>query len=565
MRLVQFHARRQPRVPRPAGPVRALLSTSLALALAPAVASPVGSFSDDFSLANSSYRSMWSAGKVQSFSASTSLALSGGGSYSVGGISGSAPHQVCDIPLIGSTVCSVTDETRTGVAVGVSGNGSMAMSASVSGNGGGIKVTLPVSASLRISSDGGNGFRVSGAKQINGSAARIDIQAPNFGFTIGGSLAASVRLDATTCAPLIGCASGGTSPAFAESYPSLISLNMAQAKPLNVLGTSVSVPGYGKEYVFRSNGSLCDVTDTRGCSLVQSPALVHFTLDPLLNVSGTGLQLQTHTDVLTVNADLLGIAQALYGLPVDVVNPGLRLSALASVSGKTVDPEAGLVLGYSQSFRVDPGNSHVGATLTFDRPVVLGHYVTAYTSCPPKKPGEFSVLCQPVPITIEVYDTQPVGNSFTYDLDGGPVLFKFADGSTDGNLLTRSYFWTGNARPTLIRSDDITIDPDMRLRVGCFDVNLPVADVGERCLYDETEQTNGLLSFDAFDRQFRLAGWQGLGASFFTPPPAGVPYFLPIEAPIVDEDLPETVPLPGTAWLASLALALGGARRRRAR
>ena len=271
-------------------------------------------------------------------------------------------------------------DTRTGASVGLTSSGQLGINLRTASAGGAISAVLPVKTTLQVTDvTAGGAFHVGGTAKIDTvkGGAQISATAPSFKAAVNGVANVDASIYAQGCLVLLGCQSGGTAGRLGIDQ-NILNINSANTKPFNVLGLDFGAPGVDSFYRLRQGGTPCEKQSISDCPIdVGGIVLAQVQLSTLKNYSGgtydavtNALTLSKNSPVFNFDADIVGIAQALYGLTVDVVNPSVNLNipggAAVSVGVKLADLQAGIQLGLQQSFAVTPS---LQATLQFDKPV----------------------------------------------------------------------------------------------------------------------------------------------------------------------------------------------------
>lgn len=284
---------------------------------------------------------------------------------------------------------ALTIDSRTGASVGLTTSGQLGVGVKASANGGAVSAVLPVKTTLQVSESVNGKFHVGGSAKIDpvNGGAKISATAPSFAAGVNGIVNVDASIFAEGCFVLAGCTSGGSAGGFGFNQQ-LVAINTANAQPFSVLGLDLPLPGVNSFYRIRQGEPPCQgpITQsgtkpdcsTSGPVAVGNVVLAQVELDTLKNFSGGTydqssnlLSVSHNSPVLTLDADVIGIAQAALGLTVDVVNPSIKLNipvigSAVSVGVKLADLQVGIQLGLQQSFAVTP---NLQVTLQFDKPV----------------------------------------------------------------------------------------------------------------------------------------------------------------------------------------------------
>ena len=377
-------------------------------------------YNDSFTLSTSD-QSMWGSGAQTGWSYDSGLQGVKWGTYvgpnhgpakvGVDAVSGSSNTTI--IPSIcfwtpwgEQCTGSVTADTRTGAAIDLSSSGQIGVGVTAAVTGGGVSVKLPVKTTLQIGDAVGGKFHITGGATIDTAkgTALISAAAPSFAAGVNAAVNIDASLNAEGCFFLAGCSTSNTQLGFGFNQ-TLVAFNTANAPPVNILGYplgthfGVDLAGqvYKSYYEVTPNKPPCQgpVTAsgekpscaTDGPVSAGGLVLAKIELDSLKNFSGNNfngysLSVSNTSPVLSANLNLVDIAQSIFGLQNNVVNPSVSLNLPLLGSAVTVgltlaDVQAGIVLGLKQKFEVEPA---LKVTLQFDKPVteyvqVLDHTV----------------------------------------------------------------------------------------------------------------------------------------------------------------------------------------------
>ena len=364
---------------------------------ATASAAPLA-FNDDFTLSTTN-QNMWGSGASTAWSYDVFRGIQWGTYLDRPNLPKHGPETIGINAITGSSdtviipsVCfwtpwgeqctgALTADTRTGASVGLTTSGQLGLNVKASAGGGGISAVLPVKTTLQVTDlAAAGGFHVGGTAVIDTvkGGAQISATAPSFKAGVNTVANMDASIYAKGCLVLVGCKDDSAPGGFTIDQ-NILTVNSANAKPLNVLGLEFGVPGVDSFFKYRKGGIPCEGQGFSDCPIeVGGILLAQGKLSTLKNFSGgtydpnsNVLNLSKNSPVFTVDADLTGLAQALAGLTVDVLNPSINLNipgigSSISVGVKLADLQAGIQLGLQQSFGVTPS---LQATLLFDKPV----------------------------------------------------------------------------------------------------------------------------------------------------------------------------------------------------
>lgn len=499
-------------------------------------------------------QSMWSTGTQESWNYDSGLLGKAWGTYSG---EGAAPDTLRFDLMIGSDGDFIDD--RTGVDATLYSSGQIGINVTAEANGGSVDVTLPVTTALTI--DSANGMMVVSGSNDFGAGAKITAEVPSFKAGVNGVINIENRIAGLGCLTVGGCAGFNVNlPGVDLGQFPLVGFDTTSTKPISILGYELPIK-FGEEYEIRVGEPACQGPVTADGSppvcpkspvQIARPTLAVWEATNLQDFDGNTVvgnvlsasnidQAGNNQQLLSVTADLTGIAQSALGLAVDVLSPKASLKVLGktvgSISGTLFNLQLGLALGETQELTFAPT---LQATLEFDKRVNQYEYQSVYVgqSCHPL----FYWVC------VDLYEDQLVqvgfGNLVTVNLDGNQTVLRF-DGESP-NLLRRTYSIKESAN--FSSSVDLTLDPIMPIKAGCFEIKAlgGLVDTGQKCLFDETFGTTGLFDYNIFSNNFSLAGFNV--AEFGSPLPGETG---PGSTPGGSVSVPE----PSTLWLFAIGIA----------
>ena len=437
---------------------------------------------------------------------------------------GPEPPQTIDNPIDAQFI-----DTRSGVAATLQTSGEAGVIPWVDASGGSVDVALPFSATIAMPDDvqSGVAFALSTSATIDGT--KITANSPSFKAGVDGLLNMDNVLSGTACVILAGCQSGVADLDVNAGRFGIVSIDTTQSNFLRVGGDaygadSLGVPGLAlnKQYnIFAPTPENPDgVDDETTPKVLPSPKLGDLTVSGLQDFQGGtvvdgGVSLDTYQEILGLNVSLTGLAELSLGSPGLLTNKIPIIPRLLSVNYSLLDVGVGPRFGIQQFFDLDP---HLSVGLQFDQPVT-------------RIDDSGSTLYADGLVNVAL---------------GTDVSLRF-DGEV-GQLIKRTYFLDDPLFSNLTKA---TIDPGMKIEVGCLEISLIFP---RDCVFNEDYQTEGLLGIPVYDNDWVLGGFNTL--SFLTP-------LLPGDPPPNGEPS-QQVPEPSSVLLLALGLlAMGGIRLRR--
>jgi hypothetical protein len=560
-------------------------------------------------------QSMWAEGKTSTWSAQTTFLGEKWGTYdgnsaravSIDAIIGSLERNVCiGIEIAGNCGGPRTDvDTRTGVAGGIKSSGQIGIVPFAKASGGGIDVTLPVEASIvlpdAISSN--TIFRVTTA---GGSQAgsTISAKAPSFQAGVDGVFDSENELWGKACLVFAGCSKESFDIDINAGRFSLIDFDTSKNNPLSMFGVSVPVNLFDNQFTIHapSPSNPDGVDDDVSPQTLPTPivgSIIFRNPDDKSGgvLSGNAVSLKTNQNIFEAKLSITGIIESVIGSP-GILRNDISIVGPIKAEYTIADVQVGPVFGLQQEFDLDP---RLMVQLAFDTPVTrmveqikeyhigdvnLGSKLgsLAYDLQVRKNSdgtGEWcfsftfgSPVCGPI--------ARPTGPQACFDIDikfGAlpPIQFEqcmpsvpiyetvaqtHENGIVDiilgniadlrfegevGQLISRKYFLDN---PIFRNETAATIDPAIQVQLLCAGFT----GLGDKCVYDETFQTDGLFALPVYENQWVLAGFKSVSYDdVYRLGSSGNPD----EDPNSDNpksDDPIDVPEPSALWLILLGL-----------
>jgi hypothetical protein len=418
-------------------------------------------------------------------------------------------------------------DTRTGLAGGVETSGEAGIIPWVEASAGGIDVSLPFSATIEVPDaiNAGEIFSITTAYEVQDTAA-ITANAPSFKAGVDGIFNSDNDLFGTACVILAGCAEGSTPADVKPDRFGIVSIDTSEDNFLRVFGGergegSLGVPGiaFDDVQIFYAptpenpDGVDDDITPKK----VPSPRLGDFTVSNPEDFTGgvvidNRVDLTTNQTLLSLNASITGIGELALASP-GILSNKVEIVGPIAIEYTLLDVAAGPRLGVQQDFGLDP-NAYV--RLEFDKPVLQRTPPTIVsirrevqeTYCVSEFFGfcfQDGVRTRTVFEEIEVPGELIATNTVEIALGEGLDL-EFA--GEVGNIVNREYFLKD---PTFSNRTGATIDPGLKIEIGCIGVDVITAD--RVCVLEEDYKTAGLINLNLFDDSWTL---DGFGTQSFT-------------------------------------------------
>jgi hypothetical protein len=478
---------------------------------------------------------------------------------------GNPPAATIDNPIPGQYI-----DTRTGLQGGIETSGEAGIIPWVEATAGGVDVALPFSATIDIPDAIGAGqtFTIATSYAVQNMAS-ITANAPSFKAGVDGIFNSDNDLFGTACVILAGCAEGETPADVKPGRFGIVSIDTSEDNFLRVFGGergdgSLGVPGiaFDDVQIFYAptpenpDGVDDDITPKK----IPSPRLGDFTVSNPQDFTGgvvtdNQLGLTTNQTLLSLNASITGIGELALASP-GILSNKIEIAGPIAIEYTLLDVAAGPRLGVQQDFSLDP-NAFV--RLEFDKPVVQRTPPTivrvprlVYEEyCVYEFLGTcFGTAQRPriVYDDVVIPGSETVSNVVEIAL-GDSLELSFLGGV--GNIVNREYFLKD---PTFSNRTGATIDPGLKVEIGCIGIDIITAD--RLCALEEDFKTAGLINLNLFDDSWTLGGF---GTAAFADTimlaAADVPGGGPTDG--------NRVPAPPVIFLLAGGLLLLGAARRR--
>lgn len=412
-------------------------------------------------------------------------------------------------------------DTRTGLVGGVETSGEAGIIPWVEASAGGVDVDLPFSATIEVpdSINPGETFNISTTYEVLDTAT-ITANAPSFKAGVDGIFNSDNDLFGTACLILTGCAEGTTPADVKPGRFGIVSVDTSEDNFLRVFGGergegSLGVPGIAFDDIEifyaptpeNPDGVDDDITPKK----IPSPRLGDFTVSNPEDFTGgvvtdNRVGLTTNQTLLSLNASITGIGELALGSP-GILSNKVEIVGPIAIEYSLLDVAAGPRLGVQQDFSLDP-DAYV--RLEFDRAVVQRTpprivnvpRVVQETYCI----SEFLGVCFRTGIRTRVEYEQDVvpGDVTTTNIVeialGEALEIEFA--GEVGNIVSREYFLKD---PTFSNRTGATIDPGLKVEVGCIGIDIITAD--RLCVLEEDYKTAGLINLNLFDDSWTLEGF----------------------------------------------------------
>lgn len=429
---------------------------------------------------------------------------------------GNPPASEIDNPIPGQYI-----DTRTGLQGGVETSGEAGIIPWVEATAGGIGVDLPFSASITIPDviNAGQSFTIATDYSVQGGAS-ITAEAPSFKAGVDGIFNSDNDLFGTACVLLAGCAEGTTPADVKPGRFGIVSIDTSEDNFLRVFGGergdgSLGVPGIAFDdiqiFYAPTPENPDGVDDEITPKKLPSPRLGDFTVSNPQDFSGgdvTGnqLDLTTNQTLLSLNASITGIGELALGSP-GILSNKIEIAGPIAIEYTLLDVAAGPRLGVQQDFSLDP-NAFV--RLEFDKPLVQRTPPTI-VRVPRVVYEEYCVYeflgtCFGTALRPRiVYDETVIPGSETTSTVveialGDSLELEFL--GEVGNIVSREYFLKD---PTFSNRTGATIDPGLKIEIGCIGIDIITAD--RLCVLEEDYKTAGLINLNLFDESWVLDGF----------------------------------------------------------
>lgn len=414
------------------------------------------------------------------------------------------------IPAIPGTP-AVTADTRSGFGINVASSGRVGVEFRSEVTAGTIKASIPLDTRLDIKGDVGSGIFTMKANSLMAPGASITATAPTVQFGVSGVIELKNSIGGTGCIIGAGCSSSTSDVNITPGKFTVVGLDTAQNNGITLSGINIPISTNTGSYTIRKDQVPCKTSECANIPIsVSGPALVtaSYALPQTItsnSLSGNKLDTLSLTrkdTVIQTNANLTGIVQTALGFPIDALSPNLAVKvpkipfAIGSVTGTTVNAQAGFELGLSQFFKIDGIDSdNLAVTLNFEKPVSLvANYDNLITcaqpllsGCAPTVPPEFLQL----------------GKTVTLDMDDEMAFFG------GGSLISYSYGFKN--LKTLTSETSIDIGLNMPIKAACYKVSVPGFGTDD-CAYEYTRSfdltsipiVENMFSFDFGKKTFLI-------------------------------------------------------------
>ena len=437
---------------------------------------------------------------------------------------------------------------------GIKSSGEIGIVPWAKASGGNIDISLPTQASITFpdSVSANTYFKVSTSSSIQ-SSANIVASAPNFKAGVDGLINMDNRLYGKA-ATFAGCGtfgvesctwSGGVDVDLFAGRFSLLGFDTTEDDPLSIFGVNLPLISFDHKYLIHVPAGpaypfIYDA-DTGTTTPPFTPVIGDIIIHNLEEksgglIDGDQLSLSSYQGIFEAKLSITGVLETLLGSPGVLQNEiTVYENSIKDIkAGYTLaDVSTGPILGMQQDFNLDP---NLAVRLEFDKPVtrlertqVGSHKETRdiYLEVCFPIVGCISIPNGTETVIVPDYDWIPVtySNGMIEILLGDEADLMFGDGFA--NLLGMDYFLNA---PEFSNHTYASIDPALQIQSLCA----RFTGLGQKCVYDETFQTQGLVAMDVYSNDWVMGGFNsvrfdrfGFGPQETIPEPATLLLLLP--------------------------------------